>query len=110
MIIERFKTLWANTSQYTKKWIGVRLFYVIIGVIVLKLVFVDKDAQVIIQQQRDVYRDSLVVERERTRILKQILINDKIQDEKDSLALRTYNVDSLIGYISTVQVVARSTH
>lgn len=104
------KKLWSGISANTKKWIGIRLFYLVIGLIVLNNVFVDKSEKVVIQQQRDIYRDSLVIEREHTRILKQLLITDRIQDEKDSLALRHYNVDSLISYISTVHVVTSSTH
>lgn len=98
-----FKSISANT----KRWIGIRLMYVVIGVLVAHLVFVDKEEKVIVQQERDTYRDSLVIERYKTQQLKFLLISDILQDEKDSANLRGLNVDSLLSYIATLQVVER---
>lgn len=107
-MITALKTLWNGVSATTKRFIGVRLMYVVIGVLVAHLIFVDKGEKVIVQAERDEYRDSLVVVGERLRIMKEVLIFEVKRNEKDSLNLRGYNVDSLIIYVSALQVVARA--
>lgn len=108
MLISKLRSLWSGISEQTKRFIGVRLMYVVIGLFVAHLVWIDKEEMVIVQQERDTYRDSLVIERYKIQALKQILINDIKQDEKDSLALRGLSLDSLLDYSATLQVVAGS--
>lgn len=106
--MERLKDWYLGLSKETKRFFWVRVFYITIGILVSRLIFIDQQEKVLVQQERDSYRDSLVVEKYRTQVFTQILINDAKQDEKDSNSLRTYNVDSLISAISALQVVTRS--
>ena len=52
------------------------------------------------------YRDSLEMERHKVLVLEELLIKNRIQDEKDSINLTTATLDSLIGYIANRRVAS----
>ena len=93
-------------SPQTRSFIWVRAFYLGLGVVIAHLIFVDKQEKVVVQQERDSYRDSLVIQRYKTQELLNLLKNDEIQDEKDSTDLRNLTYEQLLSDIATLQVVA----
>lgn len=99
------KRFWHSLSAQTRKYIGVRVMYVALGMLFAYFLFVEKQETVIIQHQRDAYRDTLAVDRYKLELLTQYLIQDAQQDHKDSLALRSANLDSLLSYIAARQVL-----
>jgi hypothetical protein len=91
-LIEAITSPTANT--------GIRVFYLVIGAIIMWLVMVDKREVKQVQHERDVYRDSLAVNAYRINQLTETLKGYAAQDEIEYIRIRNLSTDSLMAYLA----------
>ena len=82
-----------------ERWF-IRIFYGAIGLLIGYLIFIDKNEMVAIQDQRDTYRDSLVVLRYQNQMLQQQLQVTQKTKVYEIHAVNSLPIDSLLRYLS----------